>query len=98
MIQKLFREGKKNRAFPLQLIHLPMKGGGLKMGVGVSKRKFPKAVDRNHLKRLIREAFRKNKPVSLNSGYALFVNFTGKKKISYQEVERKLISLLNNLR
>ncbi len=53
--------------------------GTLQMGVSVGKRHFKRAVDRNLLKRRIREAYRKQnnelKETLLASGYALDVFF-----------------------
>lgn len=69
----------------------------VQVGVSVPKRKFKKAVDRNHLKRLIRESYRKNKPGNLKKGYALFFIYTAKDILSYHQVERKLLSLLEKL-
>lgn len=71
--------------------------------VGVSSRNFRNASDRNHLKRLIREAYRKNKhmlyawldeqQVSCN----LSIIYIGKGKADYSVVEKKIIVLINRL-
>jgi ribonuclease P protein component len=69
----------------------------------VAKRYFKKAVDRNKIKRFIREAYRRNKEilsVSLkekNKNIALMLLYNGRKIESYQEVETKITLILQFL-
>ena len=63
-IRILFAQGQKFKVFPLVVYFLLSDdevGGVLQMGVSVGKRHFKRAVDRNLLKRRIREAYRKKK-------------------------------------
>src|SRR5690606_26122576 len=58
LIDRLFSEGKSIKYFPLKLVYTPITIAPIttnKTGVSVPKRNFKKAVDRNHLKRLMRE-------------------------------------------
>lgn len=57
-IERLFADGVHRRENPLKLVFTIRDSGGLALGFGVSKRLFPRAVDRNRIKRLMREQFK----------------------------------------
>lgn len=104
LIDRLFSEGKSIHNFPVKLIYIPVKDLTLssnKTGVSVPKRSFKKAVDRNYLKRLLREAFRKNKYLVDNNlpyKYAFMFIFTGKKIVDYQQVNSGITAVLKKLK
>lgn len=74
-----------------------------KIMITVSNRNFPKAVDRNRIKRKTREAYRKNKSILYEKiedsakKIAFILVYTGKTIISYKEVEDKIILILQRL-
>ena len=65
IIGKLFKEGHSFTSYPLRLVWTKMdtrlSDFPAQMALTVPKRAFPKAVDRNRLRRRIREAYRLNK-------------------------------------
>jgi ribonuclease P protein component len=75
----------------------------IQLAIAVPKRFFKRAVDRNRIKRLIREAYRKNK----NSIYtllqskglqiAVLVVFNGRVVPEYKEIENKIVLTLQKL-
>ena len=100
VIQQLFEQRKSILIFPLRLIWAPITPRFNKypaqFAVTVPKRSFPKAVDRNRIKRLIREAYRLGKPLlyeqlsPFEEQYALMFIYTGKKEPSLRELQKSV--------
>jgi ribonuclease P protein component len=62
----VFKNGKSFLVFPLKVFVVfedVSQENLIQCGVGVSKKNFPKAVDRNRIKRILRENYRLNKGV-----------------------------------
>ncbi len=93
-IATLFAEGKSIKAYPLLLAYMPcVLEVPYKVGFSVSKRNFKTAVDRNRVKRLLRENFRKNKVLfteESGDSYVLMFIFIGKELPDYQLVNKAL--------
>ncbi len=101
LITDLFAFGKSASVFPLKMIYLendhdsPFK---VQAGVSVSKRNFKSAVDRNRIKRLMRESYRKNKCLIYNNEdtkkHILMFIYQAKKEVSYEQMEVKMVELI----
>lgn len=99
LIGELFADGKSVSSYPVKLIYLPcsLQNTPLKVGVSVPKRNFKSAVDRNRIKRLLREGYRLNKHVIFNNidkDFALLFLYLGKKMPDYAEIEKSVAEVL----
>lgn len=73
------------------------------VAVSVPKRTFRKAVERNLLKRRIREAYRRNKPEffsrlkEMNIHLHLAIQFTGQKAEEFHVIEVSLLKIFDQI-
>ncbi|MFD2889290.1 ribonuclease P protein component [Chitinophaga cymbidii] len=107
MIETLFRDGKAFSVFPYRVIYMPARlttnKYPVQAGFSVSSRKFPRAVDRNRIKRLGRECYRLQKhqlyealqadPTQL----AVFFIYTDKKIPDFPTLRDKFSVILKRL-
>ena len=106
LIEKLFQESESIKEFPFVIKYLSNKfeeGSNVQIAISVPKRKVKKAVDRNRLKRQIKEAYRLNKAQLLEKfkdkeeGLALFLIYNGGERADYKIVDTKIKVLLQQL-
>ena len=110
--QHLFSTGQAINVFPIRLIYTiePISTTGnampsslLQAGVGAPSRTFRKAVQRNRLKRLLREAYRLEKPNFIsqaaldNKRVNLFFLYTDVLVLTQVEIQGKLKEALSLL-
>jgi ribonuclease P protein component len=76
-IEQIFSEGKSLKAYPLLAVYVPLEASATnnQAGFSVSKKKFKRAVDRNLLKRRMREAYRLNKALLTGGSQHLAIMF-----------------------
>jgi ribonuclease P protein component len=102
LIDRVFSQGKAFNIPPFRVFYL-REGVQLQAGFGVSARNFKKAVERNRVKRLTREAYRLQKhPLQdflkqNNQPLALFFIYTGKDLPLYDVLFEKMGLIIQKL-
>lgn len=99
LIQELFSKGNSLKKFPIQLIYSPIQSENNQVGVSVPKRNFKLAVDRNKLKRLMRESYRLHKNIIDDKSYyySMMFIYIGKEKAEYPQISSSVQYLLNEM-
>lgn len=96
-IASLFSDGQSVKAYPIILAYMPCTlEVPYKVGFSVSKRNFKTAVDRNRVKRLLRENFRKNKYLFTDKKgdtFLLMFLFVGKELPDYKQVNKAILKV-----
>ena len=101
-IEGLFKKGSSFYLGDFQIRHLPSgEVGHSKILISVPKRNFKRAVDRNLLKRRIREAYRLNKHLidKTNKDPALYIAFIylSNQILTFDNIQAQLIKCLERL-
>lgn len=102
LIKELFDKGSSFFLYPFKVIYLPLDQAEETNQVlfSVSKRKVKKAVDRNYIKRRVKEAYRLNKSILLDGEtekkLIAFV-YVSSKLETFQAIQPKVIKVLNRL-
>ncbi|MEN0004284.1 MAG: ribonuclease P protein component [Bacteroidota bacterium] len=105
VIDSLFKEGQSFGQYPLRIVWMAsdqLKSDFLaQFALSVPKRKFPKAVHRNRIRRQVREAYRLNKH-KLYRGlekheqqYAIMVLYVAKEALPYATIENAMKGIIH---
>ena len=106
LTKQLFAEGKSFLVFPIKVVYLPITDVvdfPIKIGVSASSRTFKHAVDRNRIKRVLKEQYRLNKLplhqhiIATKQQIAIFFIFIDKIVPQNGLVERKMPIIINKL-
>lgn len=100
LIEKLYTEGNSVKAFPLRMMYLKTPHTSkypAQVGVSVPKRNFKLAVDRNRIKRLMRETYRLQKEIvydNLEDSHVFMISYLARDEWSYDDLFLKMEKLL----
>ena len=108
LIETLFEKGNSQSlsAYPLRAVYLRTEHregcAPVQLLISVPKKKFKHAVDRNRVKRQIREAYRKNKALlegKVDEGQMLLIAiiWLSERHFATNEVEKRVVSLLKQM-
>lgn len=107
LIEKLFHSGSSFLCYPFKVSWLlsdEPQQFPVQILLAVSKRRFKRAVDRNLIKRRMREVYRFHKQQNLyeilsssDRRMILSLSYIGKEIVPYDFVEKKMLKLLSQL-
>lgn len=104
IIKELFDKGSSFYLYPFKVFHIPNADTSTEAQnqvlITVSSRQFKRAVDRNKIKRRIREAYRTQKEVlkaKSEKGIFSFI-YTAKEILPYADIKSKLFLVLEKIK
>lgn len=107
LIEQIFTQGKSFVVHPIKITFMPIEHvftkSNIQVGVGVSKRNFKNATDRNRVKRLMREAYRLNKNTlqehlkNSKIQLAVFLFYIDKELPQFHTLQNKMVTIIDKL-
>ena len=100
-IKELFEKGSSFHLYPFRVLSLPNpepKSQANKILISVAKRNFKRAVDRNLIKRRIREAYRVQKATISENSFLLAFVYTAREIEPFQTIKDKLFLVLEKIK
>ena len=96
-IEQLYHVGKHFVVWPMRVTYAPA-DDHTEVLVWAPKSLFKRAVRRNHLRRLMREAYRLNQGLLTDCHYKLAFNYIDKAEQPYAVIERAMRKALNKVK
>ncbi|MFK7809723.1 MAG: ribonuclease P protein component [Saprospiraceae bacterium] len=107
LLAALFKEGRSFSVYPIRVVWIKNENSEappIQLAVSVPKKRFKSAVDRNHIKRQIREAYRLQKEKLFgdnrhegSDNFAVMLIYVSSKEETYSSIEKSIKKILNRL-
>lgn len=95
-IAQVYKEGKRFVAWPLRISYMPAEDR-TQVLVWAPKSLFKRAVKRNRLRRLMREAYRLHQELLGENHYLITVNYMDKEEQPYEVIEKAVCKALKKI-
>ena len=96
-ISALYKEGKRFTSWPLRVTFQEIPEEQTRVLVWAPKSLFKRAVKRNHLRRLMREAYRLHQDLLGEQHYQIAFNYMDKEEQPYAVIEKAICKALKKI-
>lgn len=100
-IAALYKEGKRFTSWPLRVTYRPISGQQSELSsqilIWAPKSLFKRAVHRNHLRRLMREAYRLHQDILADQHYEIAFNYMDKEQQPFAVIEKAVVKALKKI-
>ena len=100
IIDSLFANGETIIAYPIRLVYkknITLNNQNIQVSFTVPKKKIKNAVDRNYIKRLMRESFRKQQHQPNLKNIAMMWIYLDKKKPNHKTIHKSVEQIINQI-